>query len=261
MFRLIFAALLTLTSLAALAQQPAAQIQWRDALLDQTEAETPAKINQALQKLNPNLVADYVGRAPFAGFYEVLTSGQVLYISEDGRYLMQGTPYDILNGRSAPSEKLAAYKKKVLDSLPDADSIVFAAPNPKHTIRVFTDTTCGFCRRLHQDMAELNQLGITVEYFAFPRGGATPGNDGFDELVSVWCADDRNNAMTVAKSGGQVEPKTCTNPVQAHYELGNQLGVSGTPAVFAENGAQLGGYMPPSQLKAALEGIPASGSR
>jgi len=259
MFRLTLAALLGMMSLVAAAQQPA-QVQWRAALSDQTEG-VPPHISQALQKLNANLVADHVGPAPFAGFYEVLTSGQVLYISEDGRYLMQGTPYDIVNGRSVPSEKLAAYKKKVLDALPQADSIVFAAPNAKHTLRVFTDTTCGFCRRLHQDMAELNQLGITVEYFAFPRGGATPGNEGFDELVSVWCADDRNTAMTVAKSGGQVERKTCANPVQDHYELGNQLGVSGTPAVFAEDGTQLGGYMPPAQFKAALDGTSAGGSR
>jgi len=271
MFKVALVALLGLTSLAACAQQPAAapesaatkpsaassSAQWRASLGE--PGEVPPQIAEAVQKLNENLVVDYITPAPFAGFYEVITAGQVLYISEDGRYLMQGTPYDIVNQRAVPSERLTAYKQQALSSIAEAERIVFAAADEKHTIRVFTDTTCGFCRRLHQDMNELNQLGITVEYLAFPRGG--PGSPGFDTMVSIWCADDRNAAMTAAKAGEEIEAKTCDNPVQAHYQLGQQVGVNGTPAVFAEDGSQLGGYMPPAQLRAALDGLVAGGSR
>lgn len=213
------------------------------------------KVRQALADLAPGTQPDYVGAAPFAGFREVLLDGQVFYVSDDGRYLMQAQPLDIQARRPAASPGLMAYRSKALAGVPETERIVFSPPNPKHTISVFTDVECGYCRRMHQEIAEYNRLGIAVEYLAFPRMG--PASDDFREMISVWCASDRKQALTGAKAGNRVPNRQCTSPVAAHYDLGQRIGVTGTPAVFAADGSQLGGYLPPAQMIQALDRLAA----
>lgn len=238
-------------SLSACAQPapPAAKTTTASAASPRGGAEQ--SVRAALTQLDPNFKPDYIGAAPFPGFREVVVSGQVLYVSDDGKYLMQSQPYDIQAKALVNSEGLLAYRRGLLEKANHGDRIVFAAPNAKHTISVFTDIECGYCRKLHQDVAELNRNGITVEYLAFPRMGL--GSKDYTDMISVWCASDRRKALTAAKQGSPVPAKNCTNPVAMQYALGQQLGVNGTPAIFAEDGTQLGGYLPPAQLKAALD--------
>ncbi len=255
MLRVLSVALLGALSLTACAQPAAPGA--APAANPGSSAAAPATgnaeqtVRSALASLDPKFKADYVGAAPFPGFREVLVGGQVLYVSDDGRYLMQSQPYDIKNRTPASSAGLLAYRKQLIDKVPRGDRIVFAAANPKHTITVFTDIECGYCRKMHQDIPELNKLGVTVEYLAFPRMGM--GSQDFTDMISVWCAADRRKALTSAKQGQPVTPKNCTSPVAMQYTLGQQVGVSGTPAVFAADGTQLGGYVPPAQLVQALE--------
>lgn len=263
MQRIVIAALLGAISLSACAQpaSPAATTVAASATAAAPVSEDAAaqRVRDALKQLDPNFNPDYVGAAPFPGFREVIVSGQVMYVSDDGRFLMQSQPYDIEKRGMATSEGLLAYRRKLLATLPHADRIVFAPPNARHTISVFTDTECGYCRKLHQDIAELNRNGIAVEYLAFPRMGL--GSKDYTDMVSVWCASDRKAAMTAAKGGAAPAAKNCTNPVAMQYTVGQQLGINGTPAIFAADGSQLGGYLPPAQIKAALDRLPAGGSR
>lgn len=210
-----------------------------------------ARVREALGQLVPGVQPDYVGAAPFPGFREILLDGQVLYVSDDGRYLMQGQPFDLQTRQPAASAGLMEYRRSLLASVPAGERIVFAPPNARYTVTVFTDIECGYCRRMHQDIAEYNRLGIAVEYLAFPRMGMA--SEDFRNMVSVWCAADRRKALTDAKSGKPVPRKDCTSPVAMHYTLGQRVGVTGTPAVFAPDGTQLGGYVPPAQLRAALD--------
>jgi len=261
MLRVAIAALFGALSLSACAQQPSAPAATSTAAAPAPAAAGDAdqRVRTALQQLDPTFKPDFIGAAPFAGFREVLVGGQVLYVSDDGRYLMQSQPYDIQNKAPVSSQGLLSYRRKLLDGVPHNERIVFAAPNAKYTVSVFTDIECGYCRKLHQDIAELNRNGISVEYLAFPRMGL--GSKDYVDMISVWCAADRRQALTNAKRGGSVPAKNCTNPVAMQYALGQQLGVNGTPAIFAADGTQLGGYLPPAQLKAALERVSAGGSR
>lgn len=250
MSRLLLAALLGALSLTACAQStepaPAAAT-----ATPQEDKAADARVRAAMEALDADFRPDYVGPAPFAGFREVVVAGQVLYVSDDGRFLMQGQPYDIQKRSLVTSRHLLDYRRGLLEKVPAGQRIAFVPPNAKYTVTVFTDIECGYCRKLHQDMAELNRLGIGVEYLAFPRMG--PGSQDFTDMISVWCAEDRRAAMNQAKAGKPVPPRSCTSPVAMHYALGQQLGVNGTPAIFAADGTQLGGYLPPAQMKAALE--------
>ncbi len=124
---------------------------------------------------------------------------------------------------------------------------------PKYKVTVFTDIDCGYCRKLHSHIAELNQRGVEVDYLFFPRTGLnTPS---YDKAVSVWCAKDRKAAFTAAKAGKDPAPAKCDNPVADQYKLGAQVGVDGTPTILAADGTKIGGYLAPDQLVAKLQAI------
>lgn len=239
MSRLISAILLALAAGGALAADPAEQ-----------------KVRDAIKTLVPDARIDSVTRTELAGFYEVVMGGQPLYVSADGRFLFSGALWDIAGKRNLTEARLASVRKGTLDAVGADQRIVYAATQPKHVITVFTDIDCGYCRRLHQQMAEYNNAGITVEYLFFPRAGI--GSESYDKAVSVWCAADRNAALTKAKNGEPLENKTCANPIASQFDLGHKVGVSGTPAVIAEDGTQIGGYLTPEQMIARLDQIKAS---
>ncbi|UYC11509.1 DsbC family protein [Xanthomonas sp. CFBP 8445] len=267
MLRFALCALLGAASLSACAQStsPAPGAAAAKAAPAASGAAGEQRVRAALLQLDPNFKPDYIGAAPFPGFREVVVGGQVLYVSDDGRYLFQAQPFDIQEKQFASSEGLLSYRRKLLESAPRADRIVFAPANPKYTISVFTDIECGYCRKLHSEIGELNKQGIAVEYLAFPRMGL--GSQDYKDMVAVWCAADKKQALTDAKASGKVpSAANCKNPVTMQYNLGQRLGVNGTPAIFAPDGTQLGGYLPPAKLREALdkraaEATKAGGSR
>lgn len=221
-------------------------------------AGTPeARARDALRKLNPQIKVDQIGAAPIAGFREAIVSGQVVYVSDDGKYLIQGSLYDIENKKNLGEASMAKVRAELLKSIPASDRIVFAPPNPKHSVTVFTDIECGYCRKLHNEIAEYNRQGIAVEYLAFPRAGL--GSADFKHMVSVWCATDKKKALTDAKNDKPVPAKDCKNPVTMQYDLGQRMGLTGTPMILARDGTQLGGYLPPAQLRAALDKLAGGG--
>ena len=129
----------------------------------------------------------------------------------------------------------------------------------KAVLTVFTDIDCGYCRRMHQEMAEYNRLGITIEYLFYPRDGI--GSEAFDKAVSVWCSADRRAALTAAKAGQALPKADCANPVTRDYDLGRRIGLDGTPAIYAPDGTQLGGYVAPAEMLARLDEIAAKPAR
>ena len=262
--RLITAALLGALSLTACAQAPQAPAADKPTAAKPATASTAAsgsaedRARAAIAKLNPRAKVEYVGAAPLPGFREVIAGGQLLYVSDDGRYLMQGAVLDLeaQEDLMQNSPALAEHRRKLIATIPHAERIVFAPPNAKYTVTVFTDIECGYCRKLHGEVGELNRLGIAVEYLAFPRMGL--GSQDHKDMISVWCSPDRKRALTDAKAGKPVAPRDCKNPVTMEYDVGQRVGVSGTPAIYSAEGVQLGGYLPPKQMREALDKLAAS---
>lgn len=216
------------------------------------------RVRTAIKALVPEARIDTVEKSVLPGFYEVVMGGQVIYVSDDGKYVVSGTVWDAAARKNLTESRYAGIRKAALANVPPEKRIIFPAKNAKFTVTVFTDIDCGYCRRLHQEMAQYNERGITVEYLFFPRAGK--GSDSWNTAVSVWCAADPNAALTAAKNGEPVPTKTdCNNPVEADYDLGQKIGVSGTPAVIAADGTQIGGYLPPDQMLARLQQLTAGG--
>jgi len=255
-------------SLSACAQAPDPEREGADAIAVKPALETPeveaepgtpeARALDAIHAINPRVKVDSVQAAPIAGYQEVVVSGQVVYVSNDGRYLLQGSLYDVQSRRDLSQDALAGVRKELMTLAPVEERIVFAPENPRYTVAVFTDVECTYCQRLHQEIDEYNRLGIEVQYLAFPRQGLQ--SEDYQKMVSVWCAEDRQQAMTAAKSGKRVPARTCDNPVAGHYELALRVGLLGTPLIVTEQGTQMPGYVPPAALRKALDEMAAAGT-
>jgi thiol:disulfide interchange protein DsbC len=213
------------------------------------EAAVRATLTQAL----PSAEVRRLRPAPIAGFTEAIVAGRVIYVSNDGRYILDGALIDMKERRNVTDSAMDDIRVEELKTIPTSRRIVFAPRDPKYTVTVFTDIDCGYCRMLHQHVAEYNAMGIAVEYLFFPRAGR--GSESWDKAVAVWCAKDPRQAMTDAKSGKTLPAGTCENPVSDEYDLGQEVGVNATPAVYAANGTQLGGYLEPQRMLEALQNI------
>ena len=214
------------------------------------DPDRDSRLRRAITDVFPDVEITRIKPAPIPGLYEVMLGTDMVYLSEDGRYILQGDLIDLGDRVNLSEQERAAARKQVLESVPASETIDFVPDSAQHTVYVFTDITCGYCRHFHRDMAELNGRGVTVRYLAFPRAGT--GSDSFRDMESVWCAADPNAAMTLAKQGSPVRPAQCDNPVKRQYELGQSLGVRGTPAIYLENGQEMPGYVPPDTLLQAL---------
>lgn len=210
------------------------------------QPDVEQKLTGVMHDLFPKLEVTSIRKSRIPGLYEVMLGTQLYYVSGSGKYLLKGDMYDLEEKRNLSEEHRAAARTDLLENIPAADYIEFAPENPEHTIYVFTDVSCPFCRKLHSHIAELNQGGLAVRYLAFPRNGIT--SPAYKVMVSVWCADDPQSALTAAKNGKQVPPRQCDNPVKKDFQLGQDIGVRGTPAIYLENGKQVGGYKPPKEL-------------
>lgn len=216
---------------------------------------TRERIETALQALAPGMKVDAVAPSPIPGFLEVALGARVIYVSQDGTQLLQGSLIDIASRESLTQASEARLRRDMLAKVGDDTGITFAAANPRYEVTVFTDIDCGYCRRMHGEIAEYNRLGITVNYLFYPRAGV--GSESYQKAVNVWCAPDRRKALTEAKAGKDLPAGNCTSPVTRDYDLGRRVGLDGTPAIYSANGTHLGGYVPPAEMLARLDEIAA----
>jgi len=205
-----------------------------------------AAIKQSLSRIGVE-GAD-IQPAPIPGLKTVLTDNGVLYVSEDGKHLIQGTLYDI----SAP-QPVNVTNQLLMGKLNgmEKEMIVYKAPKEQHSVTVFTDITCGYCHKLHEDIKDYNALGITVRYLAFPRQGLKSKAES--DMKSIWCAKDRAKAFDDAMKGGEVAPASCDINLADQYNLGVQFGIQGTPAIVLNDGTIIPGYQGPKDLKKLLD--------
>lgn len=205
---------------------------------------------KSLQGLLPDANITQVNPSPVKGIYEVMIGTDVIYVTGDGQFIFKGDLIDIGKRHNLSETLRAQSRASLLKQIPKNDYIEFPSKQGNDVIYAFTDVDCGYCRKLHADVAELNDNAVTVRYLAYPRGGIQSAT--YRTMVNIWCAEDRPEALTSAKKGLSVKANSCKNPVEKQYALGGQMGVRGTPAIFLENGFALPGYVPPDSILKSL---------
>jgi len=228
--------------------------------LGQARAQAPAETQAApdprvaLVKLLPaGTKVDDLVNSPIPGIYQFVQGAEVSYLTADGKYFLDGNVYDMATRANLTEVLRARARVALINAVPETQMLIFSPKNPLYTITVFTDVDCQYCRKLHSEMAELNKLGVRVRYLFYPRTG--PNTESWRKAEVVWCSADRNDALTRAKAGAQLDMnKTCgPTPVAREYALGQSLGVHGTPAIVTESGDFINGYMPPRDLLQAIK--------
>ena len=205
----------------------------------------------------PELSAATVKLGPVSGMYEIEFGAKVFYTTSDGKYLFMGDLVDIGTHTNLTEARRATIRMQLLDEVGEQNMIVMGPANPKRTLTVFTDVDCGYCAKFHLEVPTLNKQGVKVRYLFYPRTGLH--SESYKRAVAVWCAADRVKTIGVAKAGGKLDMKTCTNPVEKHYRLGERLDVNGTPTIFLDDGKTIPGYVPAPRLLSML-GIKAESS-
>jgi len=214
------------------------------------------KLVQAIEVASQNQLQIVSLKAtPLPSIYEVeLNSGEILYSDISGDYLFAGDMYQTtgsgLLNLSAGTRQIRTQEK--IASIPEEEMIIFTPETEvKATLTVFTDVDCTYCRALHRDIDMIMEKGIQVRYLAYPRGGENA--ESYDKMLSVWCSDDRHKTLTQAKNGQNLPKRNCESPVLTHYFLGNELGISGTPALVFPDGRVIPGYVEVDRLVTMLQ--------
>jgi thiol:disulfide interchange protein DsbC len=213
---------------------------------DLTKEELASRLN--------GIAVEDISDAPIPGIYQVAVGANVAYVTKDGKFIIRGDIYDAETSANVSEETRARARATMLGSVDPESMIVFKPANGeiKHKITIFTDIDCGYCRQFHREIDKVTALGIEVHYLFYPRTG--PNTESWTKADQVWCAPNHNTALTRAKLGGEIpDGQACTTPIESHFELGQRIGVRGTPAIFSESGELLGGYLPPATLAKVLD--------
>ena len=211
------------------------------------------KMQAAINRVMPGVNIESVNPNATPALYEVMVGADVLYVSGDGKFVVQGDMLDIDKKVNLTEETRSKARRKVMASIDPETMISFVPKDAKYIVTVFTDIDCGYCRKLHSEISEYNKRGIGVRYLAFPRAGMN--SPSYDKAVNAWCAKDRQKALTDSKLEKPVPtaPKDCNNPVERHLNLAQQLNLGGTPTIVLEDGSMIPGYVPPARLLSTLE--------
>lgn len=223
--------------------------------ITEVSSERKARILASLRSARPDLKYGAVQASPISGISMVqVENGPMLYIYNDGEFFFDGDLYQVAKGRfiNLKEQGLAAVRKDLLAGIPLDEMVVFSPQTPvKGVINVFTDVDCGYCRKLHKEVPDLNAMGIEVRYLAFPRAGV--GSDSYQKITSAWCAENPLQALTALKNGEEIAQNVCAgNPVAKQYSLGQQMGVNGTPAIVLADGSLIPGYRPAADIARVL---------
>ena len=205
-------------------------------------------LKQALAKSMPNVKPSKITKSPVEGLYEVVVGTQVVYMSVDARYMIDGDLIDIKTKENISEGAKSGVRLSAISKLGPEQMLVYKPEKVKNVITVVTDIDCPYCRRLHSEVPDYLEENVEVRYIFMPLKGAAD----MKKTISVWCSDDPQLALDIAKAGGEVDEKTCNNPIKEHMALARELGIRGTPAIILEDGMLLPGYVPVKKLVAKL---------
>lgn len=204
------------------------------------------------------------GREPIAirdsvipGLKEVIVDG-VYYASPDGKYFMQGEIFDVANKKNVSEDAKTIIRREVLPELDLKEAITYKAKNQKYEVYVFTDTTCPYCHKLHEELKEINAAGVTIHYYPWPRAGAD--SDVGKSMKSIWCSKDKAKALDDGMLQKNVKEASCDYPMDKYMDIGRRLLMGGTPGMFLKDGGQIGGYVPHDKIIEAIERVNAETS-
>ena len=204
-------------------------------------AETPqeSKVKELLEKnMGEGAKVDAIVKTPYSGLYEVQSNGNIFYTDAKGEHVFAGQIFEAKSRKNLTKERVAEINKVKFSDLPLEMAMKQVKGDGKRVIAVFSDPNCGYCKRLEQNIKELDN--VTIYTFMFNILSA----DSAKKSRDVWCSADKlmawENWMLNGKAAANAAEK-CEDPGAKVYELGKKLKVDGTPTIFFADGSRVSG--------------------
>ena len=229
----------------------AAIVLFSNAVLAQEVSDELKEVRKTVSGLFSGIDEVDVFESEIDGWYTIRRGAIVAYITGDGKYLLQGDLIDLENSENLSESTRNDARANMMSAVTEEDMIIFSPEEVRHSISVFTAIDCTYCRRLHSQIDEYLAEGIEVRYFLYPRSG--PATPSWTKAEQVWCSEDQRDAITMAKLDQDFDSGSCdASIINTHYEIGQDVGLRGTPAIVLEDGTLFSGYLPPKQLSEAI---------
>jgi thiol:disulfide interchange protein DsbC len=223
---------------------------------EEKESADVAALRAKLASDMPTMPVDSIKESPLPGVLEVTSGARLFYLTPDAKYMLQGSIFDVVNRVDITAAARGKLQLKAVNAIGEENMLVYAGKEggelAGRTMTVFTDTTCPYCQKLHEEIGKLTDEGVKVRYLLYPRAGLK--SPAAQQLESVWCADNPQQAMTDAKAGKEIESKTCDNPITQHVQVAHDVGLRGTPLIYLDDGTVIPGYRPADGLLGQLRG-------
>lgn len=181
----------------------------------------------------PNLTIDGFAPSPVEGIFEVTAGNQVFYFSPQG-YLFFGEVWS-KEGKNLTAERREQLAAEAIRKLPLVQAVKIG--NGPTKVIEFTDPDCPYCRKTDDFLAK--RKDVTRYVFLFPLTKIHPEAAAKSKLIL--CSDDPVKTLHEVFSG-KFDGQPITLPVaceadrklQDHIDLGDKLGVRGTPAIWID---------------------------
>ena len=201
---------------------------------------TESDVEKAMKEKYPHIQIDSVERLNDS-FFEIAIQDQIFYLTTDFRHLIAGNIIDFQSGSNLTENSIKIKRKSFLSKIKNEDTIIYKPQKVNHTITIFTDTSCPYCQKMHNEIDDLLENNIAIRYVLFSRNGAD--DDAYEDMVSVWCANDRKKALDKVFRNNFIRSMECNNPIENNYNLASDMNVNGTPMIFIDDGTVIPGYV------------------
>ena len=216
-----------------------------DAMVLSTES-----IRKGFAERFPGIEIAEVNSTPFPGLFEVQIGMDLLYTDVNVDYILQGSLVDAKTRRDLTAQRLEQLSQISFDALPLELAVKQVKGNGARKMAIFEDPNCGYCKRLHQTLKEVDNT--TVYTFLFPI--LSP--DSEIKARNIWCAKDQAATWRAWMLDGKTPPDAnCATPVDTVLALGKKLMVQGTPAIIFADGSRVNGALPLDDLQRKLNAL------
>ena len=202
--------------------------------------EVNVDIRGTVSNAYPDVAIDEIKKID-DNFHEIIINKQIYYATNDGKYLIVGNVINLNTKESITENTKMNQRLSIIDSIDMKNFMIFKPKKTDHILTIFTDTSCPYCQKLHNEIPDLLENNIEIRYVLFSRNGNDV--DAYQQLVSAWCSADKVDALEDLFAGDILDDiSNCENPIARNFDYAGSLSVEGTPTIFLEDGRIIPGY-------------------
>lgn len=206
-----------------------------------------SSVRAAMTAKYPATQVKSVEKSPIPGVYQVVMGKNIAYVSEDGRYFLFGSLYDMQTQTDLTANVKAMASRVDVSTIDLTKAIKTVKGKGTRSLIVFTDPDCPYCKTLAKTIDGMQD--ITVYNVLYPIAGLHP--EAVKKSEFVFCSPENGKVLDdwFVRGIPIKASKPCANPIENNIALAQKLGINGTPTLVSLDGR----VMPGAGSKVAIE--------